>query len=56
MINLTNEILKEYANIIIERGDDVFEMEDMRDMLDMLDYNTKVDILANLKSHKEKGE
>jgi len=50
MDKLKEAILKEYANIRIEKGDNQLLFDDMILFLDMLDVSTLGDILADLKS------
>ena len=52
MNEIVKEILKEYSNIRIEKGDDTLEIADMKCMLGMLDTSTLGDILADLKAYK----
>lgn len=53
MDKLKEAILKEYANIRIEKGDNTLEFEEMMLLLDMLDASTLGDILADIKAYRK---
>lgn len=53
MDKLKQAILKEYANIRIEKGDNTLEFEEMMLLLDMLDVSTLGDILADIKAYRK---
>lgn len=53
MEKLKKAILKEYANIRIEKDDDQLMLQEMIILLDMLDASTLGDILADIKTYKK---
>lgn len=53
MNKLKETILKEYANIRIEKGDNTLEFREMISLLDMLDASTLGDILADIKAYRK---
>lgn len=53
MDKLKEAILKEYANIRIEKGDNTLQFEEMILLLDMLDASTLGDILADIKAYRK---
>ncbi len=50
---LEKQILKEYASIIIDRGDEELHMLELESLLEILDGSTKGDILVDLKAYKK---
>jgi hypothetical protein len=53
MDKLKEAILKEYANIRIEKGDNALQFEEMILLLDMLDASTLGDILADIEAYRK---
>lgn len=53
MEELKKTIIKEYANIRIDKSDDTIYVEELKLLLDMLDNSTLGDILCDIKAYKK---